>query len=73
MMPKSCISMGNTKVFTMSRFFKTFLARQGEPAILALIENWERSVGFKAEVTTPLEQRWTMMMHGQDEPYMAVA
>ena len=48
-MPKSCISMGNTKVFTMSRFFKTFLARQGEPAILALIENWERSVGFKAE------------------------
>jgi hypothetical protein len=51
---------------------ENFIQRLGEPAILALIENWERSVGFKAEVTTPLEQRWTMMMHGQaDAPRYA--
>ena len=57
----------------MTRFFNTFIARHDEPAILALIENWERSVGFKAEVTTPLEQRWTMMMHGQSDAPRCVA
>jgi hypothetical protein len=57
----------------MTRFFNTFVARQGEHATLAIIENWERHASVKAEVTAPLEQRWERMMHGPTDAPRCVA
>ena len=42
--------------------FPGFLMRQGEPAVLAIIENWEFHVGVRGEITVSLEDRWDRMM-----------
>lgn len=39
--------------------------RLGEPAALAIIENWERHAGIKTDALLPYEQRWSLMMRGQ--------
>ncbi|MEJ0061667.1 MAG: hypothetical protein WDO70_00310 [Alphaproteobacteria bacterium] len=57
----------------MTNSFNAYVMRQGEPAITAIIENWERLVGLRAEAETPLEQRWAAMMHGYEPQAMAVA
>ncbi|MEJ0063926.1 MAG: hypothetical protein WDO70_12250 [Alphaproteobacteria bacterium] len=46
----------------MTNSFMTFLTRQGEPATAAIVENWERHVGLRADAATPLERRWAIMM-----------
>lgn len=42
-----------------------FINRLNKPATNEVIENWERHAGLKAIVTLPVEQRWALMMCGQ--------
>lgn len=42
---------------------ESFIARHGEPAAQAILENWERHIGVRHNVTTPLEQRWREFMN----------
>ena len=41
---------------------RALIRRLGEPSTIAIIENWERHVGLKHDVTMPFEQRWAFMM-----------
>lgn len=42
--------------------FETFVARHGEVAAQALIENIERFEGVRSDKIIPLEQRWQVLM-----------
>lgn len=42
--------------------FEKFVARHGEVAAQALIENIERFRGMRADAIIPLEQRWVDVM-----------
>ncbi|MBP7251950.1 MAG: hypothetical protein KBA75_00535 [Alphaproteobacteria bacterium] len=43
----------------------TLTQRLGEPAMMAVIENWERSVGMLPDTEQPLHSRWLYMMHSR--------
>ncbi len=43
----------------------TLQQRLGEPAMMAVIENWERSVGLQPDAAKPLQGRWLYMMHSR--------
>lgn len=42
--------------------FDIFVARHGEVAAQALIENVERFEGKRSDIIIPLEQRWQVVM-----------
>ena len=43
----------------------TLAQRLGEPAVMAVIENWERSVGIVPDTAQPVQSRWLYMMHSR--------
>lgn len=47
--------------------FEQFVSRHGEPAVLAILENWERHMGVRASVTEPLSKRWAALMQDSAE------
>ncbi|MEJ0063310.1 MAG: hypothetical protein WDO70_08945 [Alphaproteobacteria bacterium] len=46
----------------MPNAFSQFLARHSEPAITAIIENWERREGIHPAIEASLEERWNALM-----------
>ncbi len=38
--------------------FEKYIARHGEYGVQAIIENWERHQGIRANAETPLKVRW---------------
>jgi len=53
--------------------FETFVARHGEVAAQALIENLERFEGVRHAVVVPLEQRWASLMQAPFQQQSAAA
>ncbi len=51
--------------------FETFVARHGEVAAQAIIENIERFEGLRSCHVTPLEQRWQVLMNQNDNQRIA--
>ncbi len=51
--------------------FETFVARHGEVAAQAIIENIERFEGVRSNSTIPLEQRWQVLMHQPSDQRIA--
>jgi hypothetical protein len=47
----------------MQTQFDTFLARQGEHAVQAILENWERFTGHRYEEPIALETRWAIFIN----------
>ena len=45
--------------------FIELMRRLGEPAAIAIVDNWERYVGMQVNIVRPCEQRWILMMRGQ--------
>lgn len=44
--------------------FDEFVSRHGEPAVLAIIENWERHSGVQTSAGECLSRRWQVLMQG---------
>lgn len=54
--------------------FDVFLARYGEVVVQDIIEQTERFLGVRANVVTPLEERWNALMREPSAaPYYALA
>jgi len=51
--------------------FDEFVSRHGEPAVFAILENWERHMGVKSNVTESLSQRWQALMQDAREERQA--
>ena len=57
----------------MNMQFDTFLARQGEHVVQAILENWERYTGHSHIEPMPLEDRWALFMCETSEPVFVAA
>ena len=53
--------------------FDTFVARHGEVAAQALLENIERFKGIRRELPVSLEERWTSLMSVSETSYALAA
>ena len=54
--------------------FETFIARHGEVAAQAVLENLERYEGIRSSyVAVPLEERWQRLMKAQAQDYQQLA
>jgi hypothetical protein len=51
----------------MSEQMRDFWNRHGELAVAAIVENWERFQGRKVDVTASIEERFRIMMGGDQE------
>ena len=57
----------------MQTQFDTFLARQGEHVVQAILENWERHTGHRHIEPMPLEDRWAIFMRDSTEAAFVAA
>ena len=53
--------------------FEKFVARHGEVAAQAVLENLERYEGVRAPMDRPLEERWEQMMCHASSDYRLAA
>lgn len=51
----------------MIQEFETFIARHGEVAAQAILENLERYEGIRSNIVASLEERWQMLMQNSPQ------
>jgi hypothetical protein len=53
--------------------FEKYVARHGECAVQAIIEQAERHQGLRNRIGTPLEERWIAVMQPNSEQHQLAA